>query len=265
MISIQFSKLTRTLGTTNMSNPAVSILATAHGDYFKRFVVEDNIGEAIHIHADGLRLDLTINQLFQLREDILTSLRALFLRKGLDIDYLDESFFLNCSHLWPYLDRAEVKKVKLSDLRVSVYYPRLMPLHRVLPISKAPAFRYLQGDQDAYISYAAASKFALGSPSRLQILFDSIVRDGFDGDRRPIVIFNGQTKIMDGQHRACCLFHMEPNQEVTVLDIHFKTRIGLPRSLTSIHASVAKKLLYCLRYYLIHSISRLRLFLKNFF
>ncbi len=47
-----------------MSNPAVITLAnsTSRKGKFKRFVVEDNIGESVHLHIDNMRIDFTINE-----------------------------------------------------------------------------------------------------------------------------------------------------------------------------------------------------------
>ena len=47
-----------------MSNPGVIVLHSANcrGTNFKRFQVEDNIGESIHIHVDNMRFDFTIEE-----------------------------------------------------------------------------------------------------------------------------------------------------------------------------------------------------------
>ena len=51
-----------------MSNPAVITLASLNGrnNTFKRFQIEDNIGESIHLHVDNMRIDLSVNEFFEL-------------------------------------------------------------------------------------------------------------------------------------------------------------------------------------------------------
>lgn len=50
-----------------MSNPGVlslASLAPVGADY--RFEIEDNIGEAIHIHYKDIRLDLTVDEFYKI-------------------------------------------------------------------------------------------------------------------------------------------------------------------------------------------------------
>ena len=51
-----------------MSNPAVIVLdevKKSKKSVFKRFVLEDNIGEAIHLHVDNMRIDFTIDEFLE--------------------------------------------------------------------------------------------------------------------------------------------------------------------------------------------------------
>ena len=50
-----------------MSNPGVILLArtkTECGD----FIIEDNLGEAVHLHLGNIRVDMTIDDLNQLAQ-----------------------------------------------------------------------------------------------------------------------------------------------------------------------------------------------------
>ena len=87
-----------------MSNPAVIILDAADSKKgkFKRFVIEDNLGEAIHLHIDNMRVDFTIQEFFQFSQLIRVALEDLDLLKGYEVTDFDESFLKNCS---TYLDR----------------------------------------------------------------------------------------------------------------------------------------------------------------
>ena len=50
-----------------MSNPAVITLDSVNSKkgQFKRFVVEDNIGESLHLHIDNMRVDFTVNEFLE--------------------------------------------------------------------------------------------------------------------------------------------------------------------------------------------------------
>jgi hypothetical protein len=59
-----------------MSNPAVITLDNAGNrrGKFKRFIIEDNIGEAIHLHVDNMRIDFTIKEFLDFSSLIRVSL-----------------------------------------------------------------------------------------------------------------------------------------------------------------------------------------------
>lgn len=226
-----------------MSNPAVIKLSESRGKTMKRVIVEDNIGEAIHIHADSLRLDLTIDSLIELGGDLQPILRNLLLRKGLDIELLDDEFLLAIRNKLPNITSAEMISKKLLDLKVAVYFRGIKPFYVCRPILMSPAFKYLSGKKEEYLTYARNSKDKLGSESRLEELNASIRNNGFDQSKRPIVIFNRKFIIMDGQHRAACLAFIDPEQNVEVLNINLTKERLLPRLVFKI----AKKLLTNLR------------------
>ena len=247
-----------------MSNPAVIPLATFSGKDIKRFVIEDNIGEAIHIHADGLRIDLTISDFKNLALSLKAALREMLLRKGLDIELLDEGFLADTTHLWSRLEGAKTYRMRLSDLRCAVYFPRLKPLHRRLPVTATPAFKYLRGDPRGYIKYSKDSNDTLGKPERLKSLALSIAENGYDETKRPIVIFNGKPLIMDGQHRAACLAQDDPSREVLVLDLKFKRQFRIPISFKIAAERNAKLMKHFARRNIVIVIARSRLFLGRF-
>ena len=62
-----------------MSNPAVITLANASSrkGKFKRFVIEDNIGESMHLHIDNMRVDFTIKEFLEFSQMIRESLTEL--------------------------------------------------------------------------------------------------------------------------------------------------------------------------------------------
>ena len=51
-----------------MSNPAVLSLASLekNEEFNGRFEIEDNIGEAMHVHYKDIRLDLTVKEFYEI-------------------------------------------------------------------------------------------------------------------------------------------------------------------------------------------------------
>ena len=247
-----------------MSNPAVIPFAAFSGDGIKRFVIEDNIGESIHIHADNVRVDLTINDFNDLAVSLKAALREMLLRKGLDIDLLDEGFLVDTAHVWVNLESAKTYRMRLTSLRCSVYYPRFWPLHRRLAVTNTPAFKYLSGDTAPYIKYCRDSNNSFGEPTRLDSLALSIAEHGYDDSKRPIVIFNSRPLIMDGQHRAACLAQDDPDREVLVLDLKFSRKFELAISLKWVARHFAKLAKHFVRRRFIILSARIRLFFRRF-
>lgn len=53
-----------------MSNPGVIVLASLKKPFPYRFEVEDNIGEAIHIHFQDMRIDLTVKEFLDITDKL---------------------------------------------------------------------------------------------------------------------------------------------------------------------------------------------------
>ena len=77
-----------------MSNPGVITLANASSKKgrFRRFVVEDNIGESIHLHIDNMRVDFTIEEFLEFSEITKKSLTELNFLGGQSLDSFAEHF-----------------------------------------------------------------------------------------------------------------------------------------------------------------------------
>ena len=97
-----------------MSNPGVITLANANSKKgkFQRFVIEDNIGESIHLHIDNMRVDFTVEEFLEFSKIIRKSLLDLNFIDGLNIDNFDEHFLMECSSYLPKLQSTEIEEVK---------------------------------------------------------------------------------------------------------------------------------------------------------
>ncbi|MCF6775586.1 hypothetical protein L3V83_03250 [Thiotrichales bacterium 19X7-9] len=212
-----------------MSNPAV---ITLDGNYsrkgkFKRFVIEDNIGESLHLHIDNMRIDFTINEYLEFANMIRSSLKNLDFLKGINFENIDVHFLKESAYLLDKLIKIDIETVNLNELKCIVHshYSSSFNLMKLLPIKEIPAYKYLQGDKTAFLNYDQYNYYHMNNEARLLGLLDSIRQDGYPKDERYIITFDGQNIIRDGQHRAAVLAYLYGLEyQVKVMKFRFMDR-----------------------------------------
>jgi len=195
-----------------MSNPGVVVLAALNNKkgYFKRFQIEDNIGECIHLHIDSIRFDLTISEFMELCFLVRKALDELNVIKGCSIDSLDERF-LSRAMLKKKSENinASIKDFCLSDLKFIVK-KKIFGLYyfKIVSIAKTPQYKYMNGSKDEYLQYDQYSYSFLSNEDRISKLSDSIKMNGYPVNEKYIVKYSSQPIVRDGMHRAACLAQM---------------------------------------------------------
>jgi hypothetical protein len=195
-----------------MSNPAVITLVNTSDKKgkFKRFVIEDNIGESIHLHIENMRVDFTIKEFLEFSQMIRESLHDLDFLQGYNLESFDEHFLKECADLFPKLKSIEIEEIKLSDMQCIVHsnYRSDLNLLKIVPISKTPAYKYLQGDKKDFLQYGQYNYLGMDNEKRLLETLKSIEENKYPYKDKYIVLFNGQNLIRDGQHRAAILAYL---------------------------------------------------------
>ncbi len=195
-----------------MSNPAVITLANASSrkGKFKRFVIEDNIGESMHLHIDNMRVDFTIKEFLKFSQMIRESLLELDFIDGYSIENFDEHFLKECANFLPKLKSISIEEIELSKLNCIVHsnYRSDLNLMKLVPIAEIPAYKYLQGDKKDFLNYGQFNYFGIDNEKRLLDLVESVKTNGYPYSDKYIVLFNGEDSIRDGQHRAAALAHL---------------------------------------------------------
>ena len=228
-----------------MSNPAVIMLASLNGrkNTFKRFQIEDNIGESIHLHIDYIRVDLSVNDFLDFSGMIRKSLAELNLFHGYDINDFDSRFLYECGNLLYGLSKISIEDVSLSDLRFIVrekVYNDLM-LYSVVSVDKTPAFRYLNGDKKDFVTYNQFNYLGISNKDRLLNLLNSIKDNNYPHKEKYVILFNGQNIVRDGQHRAAVLAHLYGiNAHIKVMMFHFDDNRHIFKKNTDNFKSLAK-------------------------
>jgi len=209
-----------------MSNPGVITLANESSNKGKinRFVVEDNIGESIHLHIDNMRVDFTISEFLTFSEAIRQSLNKIDFLCGYKLSQFDEHFLKECSSYLPRLKKIEIEDIQLSKLMciVNSNYHGDLNFLKLVPLALCPAYRFLTGNGKEFLEYEQYNYHNVNNEDRLLEISDSVQKNGYPSDGRYIVLFNGQDVIRDGQHRGAILANLLGGQEtVKVMRFYF--------------------------------------------
>ena len=211
-----------------MSNPAVIVLDNASDkkSKFKRFVVEDNIGESLHLHVNEMRFDFTVDDYLVFASLAREALGGLDFLCGYSVENFDESFLKDCAKFIANLESIEIETKTLRDLKCIHRYVAFGGLHltRLVKVVDTAAYRFLKGQDDSFISYPQFNHVNENNEDRLRSIVES-VKECYPKDDRYIVLFDGEDVIRDGQHRAAALADIYGlDFEVEVMRFHFKGR-----------------------------------------
>lgn len=204
-----------------MSNPGVRTLADhSLKDSGFRVRIEDNIGEAIHFHFGDIRIDLTVNEFLEISRDIADSMNNLLQSKGLDIDKIDPIFLSTIARWLPDLESVQYEEIALSKLQI-VTHDRLGIPH-IKGLKASRVYKALNGDDKEQKKYKQENLKGQNNIDRINSAMESLKRNGYGSNGEYIILFNNQNLVRDGQHRAACLYSMDPSMSVKVARFYFK-------------------------------------------
>ena len=230
-----------------MSNPGVVTLATLRniGKNIERFDIEDNIGEAIHIHLNNIRIDLSIRDFLQVAENVEESLQHISMSDRIEIGQFDPLFLYQMGGLVNQISSVVVEERRLSELTCLVRR-NIRKVGTVMFPSKiehAPAYQYLTGESSRFQYYSQESYSGIDNEGRLDNILESIKTGGYPLDDRRIVLFGEQNFIRDGQHRACVLaFLGGVDQTVPVTVVRFNGKLWKLKPIRNSVAAAARQI-----------------------
>lgn len=195
-----------------MSNPGVIILDSVNSkkNKIKRFQIEDNIGEAIHLHIDNICIYFTIQEFFEFSKIVRESLLRLEILPGYTIENFDEHFLKECANFLPYLKKIVIEEIELSKIKCIIHtnYRSDLNMTKLVHITEISAYKYLKGDKADFLDYSQHNYFNMDNETRLLQTLNSIQKNGYPHEDQYLILFNGQDIIRDGQHRAAILAHL---------------------------------------------------------
>lgn len=202
-----------------MSNPSVIELSrkkTSMGD----FVVEDNIGEAIHIHLDEFRLDLTIQNLNMLADECRRALNELISVEGFECNMLDASFLVDIAEFLPDLEEIVHKEIEIKNLIIDTELFGCIPIYKNIKHSRV--VKALNGNKKEDNNRVQNNNFGVSNNQRTLSIYNSIKDTGYNCNQNRVVLFNNKLNIMDGQHRAAVMYYLGTETTIPVLIMKFK-------------------------------------------
>ena len=246
-----------------MANIAVIVLNTKEIDAqpklcARRLQIEDNIGEAIHIHWRNLRLDFSVRDFIAMAdvcEQAINNLESTSTEKiaapnsiqkqqtesgrtnqpssqSIQVN-LNPTFIRTMGQTAQHVTGARVLQVSLDELLCIEILSKNPYRWEPKRIIESKPYKCLQGDIESYKNYI--SQF--GEPDHglqnLNKLKKSIEQNGYPFNNDMIVVFGDQPYIRDGQHRAAILRHLYGNIKIPIVQLLFKEgynnwRMNLP-------------------------------------
>ena len=182
-----------------MSNPGVIILSKLEYSMprkiilrllnrARRFQVEDNIGEAIHVHLDDFRVDLTTAEFESISSQIEGILRSYLVEKDPLLGNLDMRFVSSIASHLPFIDSVGIVEKPLKKLSVIEYTNIRYGIYKIKPIELSLAAAYLSGASNKFLNYRQHGS-TLGNQKRLTSLSSSIHNNGYPFGGEYVVLF----------------------------------------------------------------------------
>lgn len=206
-----------------MSNPGVIQLASVSLSDKKQFRVEDNIGEAIHLHySDELRIDETYQGFLNLADGAGMILNDMIGQTGFDIRYFDKTFIADIADKLLDIEKIEFDNVELCNLRIQTLNRFKLPIIRSLKFSRV--YKALKGDEKELQTYRQENQRGQSNLDRVNSMYELLKKENYPFDNKYIILFNDSNIIKDGQHRAACLLAIKGNTSIPVIRLWFTNK-----------------------------------------
>ena len=129
-----------------MSNPAVIQLASLEEitGFPYRFEIEDNIGEAIHIHYKDIRLDMTIKEFNEFADSVRKIFASMVEHEKFHIEDFDAGNLMWLAASLIDLEDIRTEEMYLEDILVDTYDEEGKVVYKPLPNSRV--LKALNGD-----------------------------------------------------------------------------------------------------------------------
>lgn len=223
-----------------MSNPAVYLLHQnkIHGNVLR---IEDNLGEAVHIHYGDSRFSLTVQEFENMCEAVEKAAKELFELEGFDWEAIDKTS-LDWNWLCDYerIEKISMKQVRLGDLYTKRNIYRGEGFQRTIKLEDSLFVEELTYNKSDIDRYAEVNMGGQNSRERLRSMYEKIMEADYPFDGKYITV-SSANNIFDGDHRAACLYIKHgADYEIPVIEIAFKGQESIESQLKSENKRYAK-------------------------
>ena len=188
-----------------MSNPAVCLLAQNNING-KTLRIEDNLGEAVHIHLGDIRVSLSTSEFDNFYKSVLSATEELLRLEGIDLRSLDiTSLDWNWLENYHHLRGITHKNVRLSDLYT--VKQQKDGTNKIIKIKDSIFVKALDGNDEELKQYKEVNMHNETTLSRLDSVYNMIKEYGYPNDGKYIMI-DKAGRIFDGDHRVACLYKL---------------------------------------------------------
>lgn len=196
-----------------MSNPGVIQLAhTIIGNNELR--IEDNIGEAIHIHYGKIRLDFTIKEFLELASSLVDIAEKMIDVNGFSFKKFDAIFLSQIGDLLLNLERVEFKKCNIGELLTDAITEDGMEL---ISMKDSRVSRALRGDTTIVKKWKQTNYFGEDNVERVNSIYQSIKELGYVPEKNAyIVVCDNGKYVVDGCHRCSAMYNLYGDVEVEI-------------------------------------------------
>lgn len=184
-----------------MSNPSVFELSKVEIDN-SIVCIEDNIGEAIHLHIGSFRIDVTINEFIEITNKLEKVLAFLLKERNIKISDYDPYFLLNFSKYWLDVLEVEEKDVSISDLKIRyINKDKNISEYRLI---NSPFYKYYLGEDVDLEKYENKVDILQTNKEKADIIYNNLLSPNPLLDDYSIIV-DKDNYILDGEEKACSL------------------------------------------------------------
>ncbi|MCD8197496.1 MAG: hypothetical protein LUE24_10100 [Lachnospiraceae bacterium] len=197
-----------------MGNPAVFELESRKiGGYSVR--IEERLGEEIRICIDRSEAGFSVSEFRKLCAELCEMVNKRVDIPGFDCHRIEPVFLqvMLCGRL-ENLRRISIDRVCVKDL--------LVLEEEVCPLPKSFCARALAGEPSEHSRLDNVHHKGMSDQERLEGLLKSVRENGYPYNGEYIILYGDDNIIMDGQHRAACLWKLDPEAVVPVQRFYFE-------------------------------------------
>ena len=190
-----------------MSNPAVYVLGETeiNGNKIR---IEDNLGEAIHVHIGNFRISLSISEFNEIVNQFELATNTLLGLKGLSLNMFDKNALdWDWLHRYEKIEKIELVNVKIKDLLTKNESSVSSEIQEIVSVSKSRQYKALCHDCTELERYVERNNPGRSNLERLDSVLHCIKKNGYPYDNKYILV-NQYNQIYDGDHRAACLLKL---------------------------------------------------------